>query len=544
MSKVAQYLQQHVVGEVLISTDAREYFSTDGSICKITPQIIVYPRAENDVRKIARFSWQLAERGRLVPLTARGSGTDLSGAALGQGVMIVFPAHMNKILTLDSNKGYVTVQPGINYGKLQQTLLTHGQFLPPYPASIEYSTLGGAVANDAAGEKSIKYGTTKDYAKQLRVVLANGEVITTKRLSKKELNQKKGLPTFEGELYRAIDSLVTDNKELIEKTKYTVSRNVSGYDLSSIKGNDGSFDLTPLFIGSQGTLGIVTEITLDTESYNPQKTLIVGFFDDYQKAGEAIVKLRDHEPSALEMVDGNLLEFIDKNNPNLLKKIPNSPYPKIVLFVEFDDLTSRKQKKHAKKAKKIIESLATDFAITKDIHEQEDYWKVRHSVAGILWQNTGAKKALPIIDDAVVPYTNFSEYITSVSELFSSLELDKPPIWGNAGSGSMHIQPFFDLSNLGDRQKMFKLMDQYYDLVIKMGGVITGASNDGRVRGIFVRKQYGSEIYEIFKKVKQICDPYGILNPGVKIDVDSSNLQRSLREDYSLAHLYDHMPRT
>ena len=139
MSKVAQYLQQHVVGEVLTSTDAREYFSTDGSIYKITPQIIVYPRAENDVRKIARFSWQLAERGRLVPLTARGSGTDMSGASLGQGVMIVFPAHMNKILMLDSNKGYVSVQPGINYGKLQQTLLTHGQFLPSYPASLEYS---------------------------------------------------------------------------------------------------------------------------------------------------------------------------------------------------------------------------------------------------------------------------------------------------------------------------------------------------------------------------------------------------------------------
>ena len=134
MSKVAQYLQQHVVGEVLTSPDAREYFSTDGSIFKIIPQIIVYPRAENDVRKIARFSWQLAERGRLVPLTARGSGTDMSGASLGQGVMIVFPAHMNKVLTLDSSKGFVSVQPGINYGKLQQTLLTHRQFLPPYPA--------------------------------------------------------------------------------------------------------------------------------------------------------------------------------------------------------------------------------------------------------------------------------------------------------------------------------------------------------------------------------------------------------------------------
>ena len=289
MSKVAQYLQQHVVGEVLTSIDAREYFSTDGSIYKITPQIIVYPRAENDVRKIARFSWQLAERGRLVPLTARGSGTDFSGGSLGQGVMIVFPAHMNKVLTLDPNKGFVSVQPGINYGKLQQTLLTHGQFLPPYPASLEYSTVGGAVANNAAGEKSVKYGVTKDYAKQLRVVLANGEVITTKRISKKELGQKKGLPSFEGELYRAIDNVLNDSKKTIEGYVPSVTRSVSGYDIWSIKGNDGSFDLTPLFIGSQGTLGIVTEIVLDTETYNPQKTLLVGFFDDIAKAGAAVI---------------------------------------------------------------------------------------------------------------------------------------------------------------------------------------------------------------------------------------------------------------
>ena len=544
MSKVAQYLQQHVVGEVLISTDAREYFSTDGSICKITPQIIVYPRAENDVRKIARFSWQLAERGRLVPLTARGSGTDLSGGAVGQGVLIVFPAHMNKVLTLDSSKGYVSVQPGINYGKLQQTLLTHGQFLPPFPASMEYSTVGGAVANDAAGEKSVKYGTTKDYAKQLRVVLANGEIITTKRLSKKELNQKKGLPTFEGELYRAIDTLITENQELIEKSQFKVSRNVSGYDLASVKGNDGSFDLTPLFIGSQGTLGIITEISLDTEPYNPQKTLVIGFFDDIQKAGEAITKTREQLPSALELVDGNLLDFIDKNNPNQLKKIPTNPYPKVILLAEFDDLTARKQKKHSKKTKKLFETLATTVVVTKDLHEQEDYWKLRHSAAGILWQNMGSKKALPIIDDAVIPFAKFAEYVTAVQELFMGLGLETPPMWGNAGSGNIHVQPFFDLSNLGDRQKMFKLMDSYYDLVLKMGGVITGASNDGRVRGIFVRRQYGDEMYEVFRKLKQICDPYGILNPGVKIDVDMKQLQQSIRTEYSLAHLYDHMPRT
>src|SRR3982751_3376781 len=139
MSKVAHYLQEHLTGEVITSPDARRYFATDGSVFTITPSIIVYPRSENDVRKTARFSWQLAERGRVIPITARGAGTDQAGAALGSGIMMVFPAHMNRILELDNKTGTVTVEPGIIYGKLQQTLHTHNRFLPPFPASLEYS---------------------------------------------------------------------------------------------------------------------------------------------------------------------------------------------------------------------------------------------------------------------------------------------------------------------------------------------------------------------------------------------------------------------
>lgn len=543
MSKVAQYLQEHVVGEVLTSLDAREYFATDASIFRLAPQIIVYPRTENDVRKIARFSWQLAERGRLVPLTARGSGTDQGGAALGQGILIVFPAHMNKILALDSNKGYVSIQPGANFGKIQQTLLTHGQFLPPYPASLEYSTVGGAVANNASGEKTVKYGSMRDFTKQLRVVLANGEVITTKRISKKELVHKKGLPTFEGEVYRTLDNTIIDNMELIEKSQLAVSKNSAGYDVWSVKGNDGSFDLTPLFVGSQGTLGVVTEIVCDTESYNPKKTLLVAKIDNLEMACQAIQKIRDLEPSTMEMVDVNLLEFIQKNNPSQLKDVVKPPFPKVILLIEFDDLTNRKQKKGTKKAKKILQTIGAETIITTDSHEQEDYWKIRHSAASVMWQQVGNKRALPVIEDGIVPLVHFSAFIEKVYELFKSFNLEIA-IWGHAGNANIHMQPFFDLSSVGDRQQMFKLMDAYYELVLSFGGSTSGEHNDGRLRAPYLSKLYGDELYEVFRKIKQTFDPYGILNPGVKIDVSINDIQKLLREDYSLSHLYDHMPRT
>lgn len=191
MNKVAHYLQEHLVGEVLTSNAARKYFSTDGGVFEVMPSIIVYPRNENDVRKATRFTWQLAERGRPIPITARGRGSDQAGAAIGEGIIMVFPPHMKKILELDARSGAVVVEPGVVYAQLQQALHTHARFLPPYPSSIDFATIGGAIANNAAGEKTIKYGCTRDYVKSLRVVLANGEVIETKRLSKRELNKKK-----------------------------------------------------------------------------------------------------------------------------------------------------------------------------------------------------------------------------------------------------------------------------------------------------------------------------------------------------------------
>ena len=543
MSKVAEYLQEHLIGEVMTSPDAREYFSTDSSIFKITPQIIVYPRTENDIRKTARFTWQLAERGRAIPLTARGSGTDQAGGAIGSGIMLVFPAHLNKILTLDSNKGVVTVQPGLNYGRLQQTLQTHGMFLPPYPSSANYSTIGGAIANNAAGEKSAKYGVTKDFIRELRVVLANGEVITTRRYSKRDVNKKMGLSTYEGEIYRSIDSLLNENKELLAKTERNLTKNAAGYDLWSIRDKDGSVDLTQLFVGSQGTLGIVTEAIIETETYNPRTSLLVGYFDDVAKLGHAVMALRKLTPSAVELVDDNLLKFLDTNNPSQLKDVMQKPFPKITLLVEFDDQVNRVQRKRVKKARKILEQHAYNTIVTSDQHEQEDLWKIRHSAAAVLWQTVGNKKALPIIEDGIVPPERLSELLEKVYELFKSHNLDIA-IWGHAGNANLHMQPFFDLSQVGDRQKIFKLMDEYYKLIIELGGSITGEHNDGRLRGPYLRMMYGDDIYELFRKVKQIFDPFNTLNPGVKIDVTTKDLQPIVRQDYTLAHLYDHMPRS
>ncbi len=545
MSKIAQYLQEHLIGEVMTSVDARRYFATDNSIFTKAPSVVVYPRNENDVRKTARFTWQLAERGRVIPITARGNGTDQAGAALGDGIMMVFPAHLNRILELDSKTGSVTVEAGINYGKLQQTLKTHGRFLPPYPASYEYSSIGGAVANNAAGEKSVKYGDTKAYVSGLRVVLANGEVIVTGRIGKRELNKKLGLSTFEGEIYRSLDSLIEEHGETLQSMVLGTTKNTAGYNVLDIKRPDGSFDLTPLFVGSQGTLGIVTEVMLDTEAFSSGTTLFMAGFESIELAQLAITELRANGgmPSALEMVDGFLLDQVQAVNPNLIGAIVQPPFPAVTLFVEYDSNNDRNFKRTLKRAQRTLGKHSMSYLTETDAEKQEQIWKLRQTSSWLLGHTDGQRKALPVIDDAIVPVDKLQDLIKGTYDLFAR---EKMPvgIWGHAGDGNIHVAPMLDLSAVGDRQTAFRIIEDYTKLVLSLGGSTSGQGNDGRLRAPYLKHVYGNEVYALLTKVKQICDPYGTLNPGVKIGVTLEDIKPLVRGNFSLEHAYDHLPRS
>lgn len=545
MSKVAHYLQEHILGEVLASAEARKHFAHDASIFIVVPQIVVYPRNESDVRKTARFSWQLAERGRTLPITARGFGSDQSGAAIGSGMIMAFPAHMKKILELDNKTGAVTVEPGISYGKLQQALCTHGRFLPPQPSSEDLSTIGGAIGNNDSGAKFLKYGSIRRYVKELRLVLANGEVIETKRMHKRELNKKLGLATFEGEIYRSLDALLEENTDTLQKMHRDVTKNTAGYELADVKRKDGSFDLTPLIVGSQGTLGIVTEAVLNTELYNPSTTLVAGFFDDPKVAGEVINDLRKLPdiPVSVELVDEQLLKLAEKFNPSQLKNVVESPLPKLVLLIEFDNLSVRTQKRMAKKVQKILGHYQVKCKIETEGEAKDRLLKIRRLASWVAMNTDNHAKALPVIDDGIVPPDKFSEYFEGIQALCSNHHLSTG-VWGHAADGNMHMQPFLDISQVGDRQKLFKITEEYYNLVINLGGSTSGENNDGRIRAPYLKRMYGDDAYGLMQKVKQIFDPYGTLNPGVKINVTLDDIKPLVRADYSLGHLFDHLPRS
>lgn len=544
MNKVAHYLQQHLVGEVLTSPDVLNYFSTDESIFQIQPMLVVHPRSENDLRKAVRFSWQLAERGRKVPITIKGKGTDQTGASLGNGVVLTTPAHLNKIIELDPKSGVVTAEAGTVVSKIQQTLHTHGRFLPSVASSVETMTIGGSVANNDSGPTAYKYGPIREFVRGMRVVLSNGELIRTERLSKRELNKKLGLASFEGEVYRSLDKLIEENHDTISSLSQLGDRNNAGYAIADVKLKDGSFDLTPLFVGSQGTLGLISEITLETEPHSAQTDMIVGVFPDRQSAWNAVRKINEIKsgPISLDFLDKSILEYVVKNNPNLVKKTIDSNIPATILYAEVEKNTNRASKKVQKKIAKIFNEAGAEVINVED-EDRQSWLALKDSPSIFLAGESSKNAALPVVDDAVVPVERAAEFIEKSEELLKQAGQKSYGFWGQAGNGVIHTAPLFDISQIGERQKMFKLLDSYYSLVIEFGGSIAGEYAEGRLRGSQNEKVFSPEQISLMNNIKAVFDPFGILNPGVKVNVDLEILKSQLRNNYSLDHQYSHLPR-
>jgi FAD/FMN-containing dehydrogenase len=234
---------------------------------------------------------------------------------------------------------------------------------------------------------------------------------------------------------------------------------------------------------------------------------------------------------------------VERINPNLLKDVIAKPYPRVTMLIEFDTPGDRAQKKVIKKAQKILERIGAVHHLETDLLEQEKFWKIRQSSAIEVGHSENGLKALPVIEDGIVPPERLREYLEGLYALLSRSHL-QAAVWGHAGDGNLHVQPFLDLSQVGDRQKVFRLMDEHAALVLGLGGSIGGEHSEGRLRAPYTSQQYGAEMYSVFQKLKTVFDPYGTLNPGVKVNVSMDSVKALLRSGYSLDHLYGHMPRT
>jgi FAD/FMN-containing dehydrogenase len=541
MNKIAQYLSEHILGEVITSPDIRQAFSTDASLLSITPEMVVYPRITNDLRKIARFAWQLAEKGHAFPITARGGGTDQTGAAIGKGIVVATTAHLNTIFELDVKQKLVRLQPGVTFKALNDALAIQGLMVPSYPASAAYSTVGGAIANNASGVLSGRYGDTAAWVDQLEIVLANGDLLQTGRITKKELNQKKGLQTFEGEIYRQIDGLITDNHALIDSKVASSTRDNSGYGgLAEVKQKDGSIDLTPLFLASQGTLGIISEIIMKASFVNQQHHVGLAAFDNYQVARDAIDDITQLKPALLEIIDGAL--FADAVARGKKYSFFDSTVAHgVVLLFSFDDFSERNRSRSLKHAVKLLEAREASIVTASQPDEVEALLMAREVSAMTLAPDEHEMSTPPILDGAYVPLERLEDFMSALASLATKHHVALP-LYGHALEGVFYARPSLQLKKVSDKQKIFKLLDEYTALVVAHSGHLVGEAAEGRMKSPFAYKYFDDDVLELFQQVKSIFDPYSILNPGVKQPIEIKELVANLRAEYTLAPFSNYSP--
>jgi len=537
MNKIAQYLNEHILGEVDIDSQTLEKFSKDGSILNITPELVVHPRVTNDIRKVARFSWQLAEKGHIIPITIRGGGSDKTGAAIGKGIIVNTIAHLNKILFIShKNKDqFVHVQPGIKFMTLNETLKSHGMIIPAFPSSSAHSTAGGAVANNSGGTMSGLYGLIGDWVMRMEVVLANGDLIETNRINKHELNKKKGLQTFEGEIYRKIDGLIDDNQQIINDKIANNAPDNTGYTgIAKVKRRDGSFDLTPLLIGSQGTLGLISEIVMKTDFYNADQSIIVATFDDPKTARDTANSIISLQPTILEIMDGELFDMAHQHGKKYLFS-DNYQDRKVgtILYIGFNDFSDRARNHKMKKALKKLSKLETTVYTSLD-YSIDDLITI-HDVNSVISKPLNKSETRPsIIDGVSIPVDRREEFIIAVGELANRHHISLPLQiqWLN---GVIYTRPTLNLHIVSDKQKTFKLISDYLDLVIKNGGSMSADAGEGRLRSTAAYAQLDSDEIELYSQIRIVFDPFCTLNPNVKQQSDLKTIISSLNPNYNSA---------
>lgn len=541
MSKVASYLQEHILGEVSTNPAILRAMSHDASVLEVMPEMVIYPRVTNDLRKIARFAWQLAEKGHVMPLTARGGGTDETGAAIGKGAILSFPAHMNGILEFDAKQKLVRLQPGVNINALNDALLLHGVGVPALPRVNSRATIGGAVANNASSSLSGRYGDISAWVERLEVVLASGDLMQTGRLSKRELNKRKGQQTFEGEIYRNLDNLIEDNKQLIaEKVASDVRDNVGYSSIAKVKHKDGSFDLTPLIIGSQGTLGIISEMILKSEFMSAHTAVAVIAFTSEETARDALDGLPLLEPAFLEYYSGDLFDVAKKQGKSysFFKDIDGTPAA--VVIIGFDDFSERARHKKLKKVHKALRNVEA-FVESADGEDAAELLAVRDVVAYTKMPLEKDTFVPGILDGAYVPKERFEDFSAAITTLATKHHVTLP-LHSRALEHTMYMRPMLQLNKVGDKQKIFKLLDEYSDVVAAHGGHLIAENGEGRVKARFAYKELDPDVLDLFTQVKAIFDPYGILNPEVKQSSEVRQLVSQLRSDYDFTASADYLP--
>jgi FAD/FMN-containing dehydrogenase len=540
-------------GDIENDTQTLATYSHDASLFEVVPEVIVFPKDSGDVQSLVKFVSEQKKNNPVVSITARSAGTDMSGGPLNNSVIIDNTRYLNKIISIDEDKGIV--EPGCYYRDFEVETLKINRIMPAYTASKGICAIGGMVNNNAGGEKTIKYGKVERYLQKQKIVLSDGHEYEVKALSRTELYAKIAREDFEGRLYKNLFELLDTNYEVIQSARPDVSKNSAGYYLWNVWDRDTQvFDLNKLLVGSQGTLGITVEAQLGLVSVPKYSKMVVVYMNKIDRLGEVVAEVMKYEPESFESFDDHSMKLAFRFIGDFFKKlgfwrtiklglqfIPDmlmvfrGGIPKIILMVE---VTGDDEKILLARAQTIATALKPFNFGTKIAHskaEVEKYWTIRRESFSLLRNHAKNKRTAPFIDDIIVRPGDMPTFLPRLQEILSHYKLDYT-IAGHAGNGNFHIIPLMDLNNPFSSDIILDLSQKVYSLVREYKGSITAEHNDGIIRTPYLSYMYSPEILKLFQQVKDIFDPQNIFNPGKKVGGSFQYISEHIIRDHKHEH--------
>jgi FAD/FMN-containing dehydrogenase/Fe-S oxidoreductase len=513
---LARHLRKHLRGEVRFDPTSRRLYSTDASIYQIEPLGVVIPKGIEDIVATVQIASEMH-----VPITPRGGGTSLSGQSIGPGVVLDCSKYLNAILDIDVSAKTVLVQPGVILDQLNRALLAHGLQFGPDVATASRANLGGMIGNNSAGARSIVYGKTIDYVREIRAVLADGSQARFGPVSTREWENRATQRNLEGGAYRVVRRVILDNAEEIGRRFPRILRRVSGYNLDVLCAGlcephrPSPVGLAQLIVGSEGTLAVVAEAELGLVSRPRERGLLVAHFASLGAAMDALAACLELGPSAVELLDQMLLDLarVNLSLRNTMAAVRGRPAA--LLMTEFSGDDAAEVADRVERLEKRLHEAdgVTALVPALDPALRDPLWNLRSAAVPLLYGMPGDRKPVAFVEDTAVASARLPEFVARFKGILHRHGTDGT-FYGHASVGCLHIRPVLNLKDRGDVARMRRIAEEVTELVLEFGGALSGEHGDGLARSEWNRKMFGPAVYEAFCQVKRAFDPQNLLNPG------------------------------
>lgn len=513
MELLEKKLRAELEGEVYFDPVTCSVYSVDASIFEIKPLGIAIPKTKHDLKAALQICQEFN-----IPITVRGAATGITGGCLGHGLILDLSKYLTKVISLDLDQKTVVCEPGLIQDDLNKLLDPLGYCLGPDTSTGNRATIGGMLANNAAGARSLRHGKMVDHVEEVELLLPTGETILFGPVSKSEWDLKSSEENREGHIYRTLGQIKEKNADEIRRRFPSIPRRVSGYNLDELL-KTAPLNVSKLIAGSEGSLGIAAEIKMKIVPKLGRTGLLLFFFHEMLDAFRSVPELLQFNPLSLEMVDDQIIS-LGRESPSMRGRIRwLEGDPGAILILEVEEDASENIEDKLKKIANDLQHIGYARISVLHPHQMKDVMDLRKSGLGILLSKRSYSRAIAFLEDISIPPSKLASFMEAFLAYLSS-KGKKAGIYGHVGAGCMHVRPYMNLQEPNELKLMREMMEEVSTMLLKAGGALSGEHGDGWIRSWLNPKMFGETLVEAFKKIKHAFDPLNLMNPG-KIIPDS-----------------------